>query len=59
MRESMPSIDLNFFESIKIELSDKALKFLMAEIQWNNFFFHFFKGKDVDHGLSFIPAYDF
>lgn len=59
MRESMPSIDLNFLEAVEIELSYKAFKFVMAEIQWNNFFFHFFKGKDVDHGLTLIPAYDF
>lgn len=55
----MSSIDLNFLEAVEIELSHKAFKFMMAEIQWNNFFFHFVKGKDVDHGFSFIPAYDF
>jgi hypothetical protein len=59
MREPMPSVDFNFLEAIEVELSDKAFVFLMAEIQWNNFFFHFFKAENINHGPCFIPAYDF
>ncbi len=51
MSESMLSIDLNFLEAVEIELSDKALVFMMTEIQWNNLLFHFFKAENIDHGF--------
>jgi hypothetical protein len=58
MGKPLSSVELNFLKSIKIELSDEALVFMVSKIQWNYFFFHFFLRKNIDHRFCFVPTDD-
>ena len=52
MGESVPAIEFDFPKTIKIELSDKALKLLVPEELGDDFVFHSLDVKNINTGFG-------
>jgi len=52
MGEPMSAIKFDFPKTIKIELSDKALKLLVSEKLGNDFSFHSWDVKNINTGFG-------